>query len=58
MMKRKSCGTGAKNKLIFACSGAASVGNIADRAARIMAKENYGKMFSPCSYRGSKFLVI
>ncbi len=45
MTECKSCGTGAKNKLIFACSGAANVGNIADRAARIMAKENYGKMF-------------
>lgn len=32
-------------KLIFACSGAADVGEIADRAARKMAKEGAGKMF-------------
>ena len=32
-------------KLIFACSGAADVGEIADRAARKMSKEGIGKMF-------------
>ncbi|MCK5172745.1 MAG: putative zinc-binding protein [Planctomycetes bacterium] len=32
-------------KLIFACSGAADVGEIADRAARKMAKDGIGKMF-------------
>ena len=32
-------------KLIFACSGAADVGAIADQAARRMAKDNVGKMF-------------
>ncbi len=32
-------------KLIFACSGAADVGAIADRAARKMNKEGVGKMF-------------
>ena len=31
--------------LIFACSGAADVGEIADRAARKMAKKGSGKMF-------------
>ena len=31
--------------LIFACSGAADVGEIADRAARKMTKEGVGKMF-------------
>jgi len=31
--------------LIFACSGAADVGEIADRAARKMTKEGTGKMF-------------
>lgn len=39
----KSCNSA--NRLIFACSGAANVGNIADMAARIIAKENFGKMF-------------
>jgi uncharacterized metal-binding protein len=32
-------------KLIFACSGAADVGEIADRAARKMNKEGVGRMF-------------
>jgi uncharacterized metal-binding protein len=32
-------------KLIFACSGAADVGAIADHAARKMTKEGVGKMF-------------
>lgn len=31
--------------LVFACSGAADVGEIADRAARYMAKDGAGKMF-------------
>src|SRR4030042_3189527 len=31
--------------LIFACSGAADVGEIADRAARKLTKEGVGKMF-------------
>jgi uncharacterized metal-binding protein len=32
-------------RLIFACSGAADVGEIADRAARRLAAEGKGKMF-------------
>ncbi len=32
-------------KLIFACSGAADVGEISDRAARKMTKDGLGKMF-------------
>jgi len=32
-------------KLIFACSGAADVGEIADRAARKLTKDGIGKMF-------------
>jgi uncharacterized metal-binding protein len=32
-------------KLIFACSGAADVGEISDRAARKMSKEGIGAMF-------------
>lgn len=44
-MKDCNCSNQGKNRLIFACSGASNVGNIADKAARLMAKENYGKMF-------------
>ena len=32
-------------KLIFSCSGAADVGEISDRAARNMSREEAGKMF-------------
>jgi len=41
--KSNQCSGGPK--LIFACSGAADVGEIADRAARQMAKDGIGKMF-------------
>jgi len=34
-----------QDKLIFACSGAADVGAIADRAARQLSKAGVGKMF-------------
>jgi uncharacterized metal-binding protein len=40
-----SCECSGGPKLIFACSGAADVGAIADQAARKMAKEGTGKMF-------------
>ncbi|MHC4574437.1 MAG: putative zinc-binding protein [Planctomycetota bacterium] len=33
------------SKLIFACSGAADVGEISDRAARKLTKDGAGKMF-------------
>lgn len=38
-----SCSSGAK--LIFACSGAADVGAVADQAARKLTREGQGKMF-------------
>lgn len=41
--KSNECSGGPK--LIFACSGAADVGAIADQAARKMTKEGIGKMF-------------
>lgn len=41
-----SCGTSAKTgpRLIFACSGAADVGELADRAARNLTRDGHGKM--------------
>ena len=45
MSTEKSCECSGGPKLIFACSGAADVGAIADQAARKMAKEGVGKMF-------------
>ncbi|HOX40447.1 MAG TPA: putative zinc-binding protein [Candidatus Brocadiia bacterium] len=41
-MANQCCGG---TKLIFACSGAADVGAIADQAARKLTKEGAGKMF-------------
>lgn len=45
MSSEKSCECSGGPKLIFACSGAADVGAIADQAARKMTKEGIGKMF-------------
>ena len=45
MSTENSCECSGGPKLIFACSGAADVGAIADQAARKMAKEGTGKMF-------------
>jgi uncharacterized metal-binding protein len=39
------CGCGGAPKLVFACSGAADVGQIADIAARKLTAEGAGKMF-------------
>lgn len=40
-----SCACGSTPTLIFACSGAADVGKIADQAARQLATEGVGRMF-------------
>jgi uncharacterized metal-binding protein len=40
-----ACACGAGPRLIFACSGAADVGAIADRAARRLTQDGAGKMF-------------
>ena len=45
MNSEKSCQCSGGTKLIFACSGAADVGAIADQAARKLTKEGVGKMF-------------
>ena len=42
---KASCECGTAPKLIFACSGAADVGHIADLAARKLTHEGAGKMF-------------
>lgn len=43
--KQPSCGCSAAPTLIFACSGAADVGRLADLAAREMTVSGVGKMF-------------
>ncbi|MCK5241293.1 putative zinc-binding protein [bacterium] len=41
----QGCDCKSEEKLIFACSGAADVGELSDRAARVLTKEGSGKMF-------------
>jgi uncharacterized metal-binding protein len=45
MTRRDECGCCAAPTLIFACSGSADVGEIADRAARKLTKEGVGIMY-------------
>jgi len=45
MADQQSCSCSSGPKLIFACSGAADVGEIADRAARKLTQDGVGKMF-------------
>ncbi|OPZ28286.1 MAG: DGC domain protein [Lentisphaerae bacterium ADurb.BinA184] len=45
MSDKPSCACGSAPKLIFACSGAADVGAIADQAARKLTKDGAGRMF-------------
>ncbi len=42
---KEGCACNAAPKLIFPCSGAADVGEVADRAARRLTKEGAGKMY-------------
>jgi len=45
MSDKNACACGAAPKLIFACSGAADVGAVADQAARKLTKDGAGRMF-------------
>lgn len=45
MNGQNACGCTGGTKLIFACSGAADVGAVADLAARKLTREGVGKMF-------------
>lgn len=45
MAEDRSCACTGGAKLIFACSGAADVGAIADQAARKLTRDGAGKMF-------------
>lgn len=42
---QQTCACGTAPKLIFPCSGAADVGEVADRVARALTKEGAGKMY-------------
>ncbi len=45
MSEQKGCSCSGGVKLIFACSGASDVGEIADRTARKLTREGVGRMF-------------
>lgn len=45
MDEKKACACGTAPKLIFACSGAADVGAVADQTARALNRDGVGKMF-------------
>ena len=45
MSEKKSCGCSAAPKLVFACSGGADVGALADQVARKLAADGVAKMF-------------
>ncbi len=45
MNEKDKCICNAAPKLIFACSGAADVGGLADQAARKLTREGKGKMY-------------
>jgi uncharacterized metal-binding protein len=45
MSTEKDCACSSSPTLIFACSGAADVGEISDRSARQLMKQGAGKMF-------------
>lgn len=45
MSNQCSCACGSAPKLVFACSGGADVGELADQAARKMTRNGQGKMF-------------
>jgi len=52
MGNQQSCGCSGGPKLIFACSGAADVGEIADRAARKLTRDGAGRMFCTAGLGG------
>lgn len=52
MNETNPCACSGGPKLIFACSGAADVGAIADQAARKLTKEGAGRMFCTAGIGG------
>lgn len=51
-MSNQACGCSGGAKLIFACSGAADVGEIADKAARKLTRDGVGRMFCTAGIGG------
>lgn len=56
--EKKNCACEGGMQLIFPCSGAADVGEISDRAARLMTARGYGKMFCLAGIGGNVSGII
>ena len=52
MSEKSACTCGVGPKLIFACSGAADVGAIADQTARKLTRDGVGKMYCTAGIGG------
>lgn len=57
-MSEASCNCSSGPKLIFACSGAADVGEVADRAARQLTRAGIGKMYCLAGIGGGIPLIL
>jgi len=57
-MAEADCSKVSSEKLVFACSGAADVGAIADQAARQLTKTGKGKMFCTAGLGGKVEPII
>ena len=58
MNLNKSCNCSLAPKLIFSCSGAADVGEIADHAARKLSRKGAGKMFCLAGIGGKVSSIV
>jgi len=52
MATKSECMCGGAPRLIFACSGASDVGEITDRAARLLTREGVGRMYCTAGIGG------
>ena len=58
MTEKNECACSAGPKLIFSCSGAADVGEIADRAARQLTRDGVGKMYCTAGVGGRVHSIL
>jgi uncharacterized metal-binding protein len=58
-MSEANSGAGSSaNTLIFSCSGAADVGEVADRTARMLARDRVGKMYCMTGIGGQVASIV
>ncbi|MGA7713651.1 MAG: putative zinc-binding protein [Rhizomicrobium sp.] len=58
MRETKACACSGAKSLIFACSGACDVGEIADRAARKISRDGVGKMYCMAGIGGRVDAIV